>query len=161
MARAKTRDQTRGEDVDRQPVFSLERVQHHDLLLVHINNHHGVDGIKPINRMQVNEHDGAVPIRHHSPQFRKREGVFHCFDKPPCSAVSAASRICAHEALNGSSSPSTPLLKTHTHDAEEAASHGCVSRPLVDSRPSYTYKWHKSTPRQPWSLVLTFPLRSE
>jgi hypothetical protein len=43
-----------------------------------------MDGIKPINRIQVNEHDGAVPIRYHRLQFRKREGVFGCFDKSQC-----------------------------------------------------------------------------
>lgn len=36
-----------------------------------------------------------------------------------------------------------------------------VSHPLVDSRPGYAYKWHKSAPRRPWSLVLTFAVRSE
>ncbi len=40
--------------------------QHHNLLLAHIDNHHGVDGIKPIKRIQVHEHNGAVTVLYYS-----------------------------------------------------------------------------------------------
>jgi hypothetical protein len=72
----------RREDIERKLAFPLERIQHHDLLLAHVDHHHGMDGIKPINRMKVNEYDGVVAIRHHSLQFLKCKSVFRRFDKP-------------------------------------------------------------------------------